>query len=107
VQGAGFLDARAAVELARALVGLSEAVVAFEAVTAEDASVEPLDCEAGTDCSMLAESCLASGCFDGDAGGLTGVAAAPAESVLWAVPAARAGRRRIRATAGRRRRKES
>ena len=108
VQGAGFLDARAAVELARDLVGLSDAVVAFEAVTAEDAaSAEPLDCDAGADCSMLAETCLASGCFDGDAGGVTGVAASPAESVVWAVPVQPTARRRIRATAGRRRGKES
>jgi serine protease AprX len=108
VQGAGFLDARAAVELARDLVGLSEAVVAFEAVTAEDAaSIQTLDCDAGTDCSMLAESCPASGCFEADAGGLTGVAASPAESVVWAVPSQRTARRRLRATAGRRRRNDS
>jgi len=103
-QGAGFLDARAAVELARDLVGLSEAIVALEAVTAENAvPADPPACDAGTDCTMFTDSCLLAGCFDGDAGGLTGVAASPAQTVVWAGPAQRPARRRLRATAGRRR----
>jgi serine protease AprX len=106
-QGAGFLDARAAVELARDWIGLEQSV-AFDAFVAdEDEGSTAPTCEAGTDCVMLAESCLAAGCFEREAGGLVGVAAAPTETVIWAAPAERAGRRRIRATGRRRRRKES
>jgi serine protease AprX len=107
-QGAGFLDARAAVELARDLLGLSEQLVAFDAASAYDGEVasEAPSCEAGTDCLMLTDACP-EGCFDRTAGSLTGVAASPAETVLWGAPADRPGRRRTRATGRRRRQKES
>ena len=100
-QGAGFLDARAAVELSRDLVGLSEAMVAFDAAGAYDAVVSgdaPL-CDGSSDCSTLTEPCpINTGCDDHGPEGLTGVAASPQDSVIWAAPGERSTRRRVRAT---------
>ena len=100
-QGAGFLDARAAVELSRELVGLSEAMVALDGAAAYDAMVAaeaPL-CDGSSDCSTLTEPCAVNtGCDDHGPAGLTGVATSPQETVLWAVPAERSTRRRVRAT---------
>ena len=68
-QGAGFLNARAAVELARDLIGLEQSVTFDAFVAYEDEASTPPACEAGTDCVMLTESCLAAGCFEREAGG--------------------------------------
>ena len=108
-QGAGFLDARAAVELARDLVGLSEQIVAFDGSGAYDGeiSAEPPACDAAAGCGTLTESCLAAGCFEREAGGLVGVAAAPTQTVIWPAPIDRSSRRRTRATGRRLRQKES
>jgi subtilisin family serine protease len=106
-QGAGFLDARAAVELARDSIGFEQSVAFDGLVAYEDEGSSPPACEAGTDCVMLTESCLAAGCFEREAGSLVGVSAAPTETVMWAAPAERPGRRRIRASGRSRRRKES
>jgi len=96
------------VEVARDLIGLSEQIVAFDAAVAYDDEVSSLPaCDAGTDCVMLTESCLAAGCFEREAGGLVGVAAPPTETVIWAAPGDRPARRRTRATGRRRSRMES
>jgi hypothetical protein len=89
------------VELSRELVGLSEAMVALDGAAAYDAMVAaeaPL-CDGSSDCSTLTEPCAVNtGCDDHGPAGLTGVAASPQETVLWAVPAERSTRRRVRAT---------
>ena len=109
-QGAGFLDARAAVELSRDLVGSSEAMVALDGAGAYDSDVtgEAPACDGSTDCSMLTEPCAVdAGCNDREPAGLTGLAASPQETVIWAAPAERSTRRRVRATGRRQRRNES
>ena len=105
-QGAGFLDARAAVELSRDLVGLSEELIAFERAGASDPAVadDAPSCDGSVDCSLLTGACaIGAGCEDVEAAGLTGVAASPQETVIWAAPAEPSARRRVRAT-GRKRR---
>jgi serine protease AprX len=108
-QGAGFLDARAAVELSRDLVGSSEAMVALDRAGAYDSDVtgEVPACDGSTDCPMLTEPCaIDAGCDDREPAGLTGLAASPQETVIWAAPAERSTRRRVRATGRRQRRNE-
>jgi len=70
-----------------------------------DAAVDAPACDAGTDCVALTESCLAAGCFDRPPGGMVGVASAPAQTVIWAAPGDRSGRRRTRASGRRQRRR--
>jgi serine protease AprX len=109
-QGAGFLDARAAVELSRDLVGLSEEIMALDGAGAYDpaAGGETPSCDGSTDCSMLTEPCaINAGCYDREPAGLTGVAASPQETVIWAAPVERSVRRRVRATGRRQRPSES
>ena len=109
-QGAGFLDARAAVELSRDFVGLSEEILALDGAGRYDSAnpgEAPL-CDGSTDCSMLTEPCATNaGCHDGEISGLTGVAASPQETVIWAAPAERSTRRRVRTTGRRQRLSES
>ena len=107
-QGAGFLDARAAVELAGALVGVTEQIVALNGSIDDDAELESEPaCDESTACDPL-ETCLSTGGCDGqDAGGLTGVLSASAAGGVLATPLERSGRRRVRATARRQRRAES
>jgi hypothetical protein len=110
-QGAGFLDARAAVELSRDLVGLSEAMVALEGAGGaygSDVPGEATACEGTADCSTLTEPCTAdAGCDDRAPAGLTGLSVSPQEIKIWAAPAERSTRRRIRATRRKQRPKES
>jgi serine protease AprX len=110
-QGAGFLDARAAVELSRDLVGLSEAMVALEGAGgayASDAPGETAACEGNADCSTLTEPCAAdAGCDDPAPAGLTGLSVSPQETQIWAAPAERSTRRRVRATRRKQRPTES
>jgi serine protease AprX len=109
-QGAGFLDARAAVELSRDLVGLSQEIMALDGAGAYDSAVpgEAASCDGSTDCSMLTEACaMNAGCYDPEPSGLTGVAASPQETVIWAAPVERSARRRVRATGRRQRPSES
>jgi subtilisin family serine protease len=109
-QGAGFLDARAAVELSRDLVGQSEALIAFDRAGASDSAFagDAPSCDGSVDCSMLTGACaIEAGCFDAEPSGLTGVAASPQETVMWAAPADRSARRRLRVTGRRRRPSES
>jgi serine protease AprX len=99
-QGAGFLDARAAVELSRDLVGWSEAMVAFDGAATNDAGLPSAAmCDGSTDCSTLVEPCaINTGCDDHRPAELTGVAARGEQTVIWAAPADRSPRRRVRAT---------
>jgi serine protease AprX len=110
-QGAGFLDARAAVELSRDLVGQSEAMVALDAADAGYDSTGPADapaCEGSTGCPALTEPCaIDAGCVDHAPAGLTGLAASPQDTVIWAAPAERSTRRRVRATGRKHRPRES
>jgi subtilisin family serine protease len=109
-QGAGFLDARAAVELSRDLVGLSEELIAFEAGAFDSVAADGApSCDGSVDCWMLIGACaIVAGCYDdAEPSGLTGVAASPQETVIWAAPAERPARRRLRATGRKRRPSES
>ena len=109
-QGAGFLDARSAVELSRDLVGSSEALVAFDRAGASGSAIagDAPSCDGSVDCSMLTGTCaIDAGCFDAEPSGLTGLAASPQETVVWAAPADRSARRKLRATGRRRRASES
>jgi serine protease AprX len=109
-QGAGFLDARAAVEWSRELVGSSEAMLALEGAGTYGSEVpgEAAACEETTDCSMLTEPCaIDTGCDDQMPAGLSGLTAWSQETVLWAAPAERSTRRRVRATGRKQRPNES
>ena len=106
-QGAGFLDARAAVELSRDLVGSSEQIIALGAREAaeSEAAVDMTECEAG-DCLLSSEVC-AEGGFDGEPGAIAGVAAPAAHTVIWAAPVDPTNRRRPRGTGRKQRGKDS
>jgi serine protease AprX len=99
-QGAGFLDARAAVELSGALVGLPEQIIALNRPADYDAALasDGLACGGSIACDAL-EACLAGECDDQDPGGLTAIRASAAGSGVLATPLGRAARRRVRATA--------
>ena len=97
-QGAGFLDARAAVELARTLADspaaaelLDDLVFVYEAE--EGAWTAPCD-STDADCRYLSAACTdAPGCFEEVAGAVAGVAAPSAESIVWGIRNGRPGRR--------------
>ena len=97
-QGAGFLNARAAVEMARTFTD-DRAVDALEALGDSHESVEggwmaPCD-PAQSACGYFEQECtLAPGCFDRLAGAVVGMAAPAEETVVWGAPAAGAVRRR-------------
>jgi serine protease AprX len=105
VQGAGFLDARAAVEMARTFLARGDAVLGLD--TAEDdgdlASAPGVCDAADAACAGYALACAAdSACFEREAGMVVGLTAAPGDTVVWATTLDRRLRRRPRGT-GRRR----
>ena len=105
-QGAGFLDARAAVEMARTFVESADPVVSLDGMVDEDwdAASTAFACEMAAGCAADIAACPAEGgCFDYRAGVVVALTAAPADSVVWAAPFDRPARRRPRAK-GRRRR---
>jgi len=106
-QGAGFLDARAAVEMARTFVE-GDAILPFDAAGEDDgdsASAAML-CEASDgDCWDNITICSAeSGCFGREAGVVVALTAAPAGTTVWATTLDRPVRRRSRRTGQRQRR---
>jgi len=100
-QGAGFLDARAAVEMARTFVEQSAAGLAFDASWEDDLDLAsaPGACDAAdAGCVNVTMCSLGNGCFDRAAGMVVGLTAAPAETVVWTAPGNRPVRRRPRGT---------
>ena len=104
-QGAGFLDARAAVEMARTFDGQSSALAALNAAGADDdldLAAAPSTCDAGdAGCTNITMCSAANGCdvaATGAAGTVVGLTAAPAETVVWTAPGDRPVRRRRRGT---------
>ena len=101
-QGAGFLDARAAVEMARTLVDSGDPFLSLDSIVEDDgylasAAMECETAEAG--CADDITICSAeSGCFDYEAGVVVALTAAPADTVVWATPLDRPARRRPRGT---------
>jgi serine protease AprX len=99
-QGAGFLDARAAVELARTFVDQPDAVLALDAAVEDDSDLAsaPTVCDsADAGCTNYLGACVAgSVCFAQDAGMVVGLTASPADTVVWGAPLDRPGRRRTR-----------
>lgn len=102
-QGAGFLNARAAVELAQAFATepatgklLDTLVSAYAPVEGPQAAGCPRSDAACTDRRLTAACPVAPGCSGALAGSVTGVAARSVEAVLWHRPADRTGRRRPR-----------
>ena len=98
-QGAGFLNARAAVELARtfgespaATEWLDDLVEAYE----PEEGAWTFACDANdTDCRNLTEDCTrTSACFAEIAGAIVGVDAPAAETIVWGTRAPRPIRRR-------------
>jgi serine protease AprX len=99
-QGAGFLNARTAVEMARTFAEnpagevLDELVDAYQ--PAEGEWIAPCD-PSQVDCRYLEQDCtVAPGCFEELAGGVIGVTAPAAESTVWGTRNARPVRRRSR-----------
>ena len=106
-QGAGFLNARAAVELARAFGDNVEATMAMQDVADLydiDQALWPVACEGGAaDCGNFDQTCTTwSACFEQEAGALVGVSAPEAHTVVWGIEPDRPARRRSR-TSGRKR----
>ena len=111
-QGAGFLDARAAVEMARTFVESADPALSLDGMAYED-----WDAASALACEMTEAGCAAditlcsaeSACFDYGAGIVVAMTAAPADSVVWATPFDRPVRRRPRVRGrrltGRRRRR--
>jgi serine protease AprX len=97
-QGAGFLDARAAVEMSRRLVDQPDAAAALESDGYDEADLEM----AATVCdaadayctNYLAAACTGSGCFDERVGALVGLSAAPEPTVIWSISPERPARKR-------------
>jgi hypothetical protein len=98
-QGAGFLDARAAVETSRGFLDQPDVVAALEDDGYDEADLEM----AATVCdaadayctNYLAAACAtAAGCFDDRVGALVGLTAAPEQTVIWATSPERPARKR-------------
>jgi hypothetical protein len=112
-QGAGFLDARAAVEMARTFVESADPALSLDGMVEDDwdaASAATLCEMAEGGCAADVTLCSAEGaCFDYGAGIVVALTSAPADSVVWTMPYDRPVRRRPRAKGcrrtGRRRRR--
>ncbi len=106
-QGAGFLDARAAVEMARTFGDGGDPELSLDAIVEDDwdqgfAAMACETVEAG--CTDDIAVCSAeSGCFDHQAGVVVALTAAPADTVVWG-PLDRPARRRPRGTGRKRQR---
>jgi serine protease AprX len=106
-QGAGFLDARAAVEMARTFAESADPVLSFDVVDEDwDVASAAMACEmAEAGCADEVTVCSAgNGCFDYRAGVVVALTAAPADTVVWATPLDRPVRRRPRGTGRRQQR---
>ena len=104
-QGAGFLDARAAVEMARGFVDQPAVSTPLDSTASDQADVDAAAtrCDAADlDCtSYLAAACVtAVGCFDQQAGALSGLMVAPERTVIWAATPDRPARKRRSRRAG-------
>jgi serine protease AprX len=100
-QGAGFLDARAAVEMARTFVDQGDPVLPLDSMVEDDGDLAwaGMECEtAEAGCSDDVTICAESGCFGYEAGVVVALTAAPADTVVWATPLDRPARRRPRGT---------
>ena len=112
-QGAGFLDARAAVEMARTFVESADPALSLDGMVEDDwdtASAAPVCEQAEAGCAADITICSAEkGCFAYEAGIVVALTAAPADSVVWATRTDRPARRRPRGSGrkrtGRRRRR--
>jgi serine protease AprX len=106
-QGAGFLNARAAVEMARTFVdapGVAETLDGSMAASEFDGAWTASCNAAEADCRYLQEECtVAPGCFEQLAGAVVGVTAPESETRVWGIQTVRPLRRRF----GHRGRKES
>jgi serine protease AprX len=104
-QGAGFLDARAAVELAQTFVENFDAISRLDDAAVEDEQqVSAAVCsEADGDCADFQQLCsAATGCYAGLGAALSGVAATDTETVIWQGAPASTPRRRPRVARRRR-----
>jgi serine protease AprX len=100
-QGAGFLNAREAVELARTFEESRLDPELFEALVQAHEPEEgawPAPCDAfAADCRYLTDACIEfGGCFGELAGAVSGMTAPVAEAVVWAPRTQRPARRRHR-----------
>jgi serine protease AprX len=96
-QGAGFLDARGAVEMARTFVESADAEISLDGMFEGDwdAAAAAMVCDLGDDTCFAGSVCPAEGgCFDYGAGIVVALTAAPADSVVWATPFDRRARKR-------------
>jgi hypothetical protein len=100
-QGAGFLNARAAVELAGTFGEAPEPELLDDLIGAYEPQegAWSVACEASdTDCLNLTADCTATAaCFGDLAGAVVGVDAPATETVVWGIRTARPTRRRSRA----------
>jgi serine protease AprX len=106
-QGAGFLDARAAVEMARAFVDQGEAILPLDLAGDDgDLASAAVPCETSDgDCWDNITICSAdTGCFGREAGVVVALTAAPAGTTVWGRALDRRERRRPRRTGTRQRR---
>ena len=96
-QGAGFLDARAAVEMARTFDAESAALASGDSAEDDaDVAAAAVCAEGDAGCANVTMCSPASSCADGSAAAMVSVATATAETVVWPAPATRPVRRRPR-----------
>jgi serine protease AprX len=99
-QGAGFLDARAAVELSRTFLDQADAILALNTADLDDSDLDAAAaiCDAAdAECANYLAACGAAGvCFGQDSRTVVGLTASPAETVVWGTPLERPARRRTR-----------
>ncbi len=106
-QGAGFLNARGAVELAQTFVENLDAISRLDDASLEsEQQVSAAMCsEADADCADFQQLCsAAAGCYAGLGAALSGVAAPDTETVVWRAEPVAPPRRRPRRARRRRRR---